>query len=121
MLKYQLAAIALKAFSLNSATRKAYRWIGNRVGGKARSQWIKPSYLQRAHENLRFIEQRGAIADGMQLVELGTGWVHWESLFTRMFYDVKITLFDVWDNRQFGGFIHHAQQLRDREIEKVHC
>lgn len=119
MIKYQLAAVALKVFSLNTATRKAYRWLGNRVGGHARSKSIKASYLQRAHENLRFIEDHGAIRDGMQLVELGTGWVHWESLFTRMFYDVKVILFDVWDNRQFGGFIHHAQQLRDRMAAEI--
>ena len=119
MLKYQLAAVALKAFSLNSLTRKAYRQLGNVVGGKARSKAIKASYIQRAHDNLRFVEQHGGIADGMQLVELGTGWVHWESLFTRLFYDVRITLFDVWDNRQFSGFLHYAGQLRQRMAAEV--
>lgn len=119
MIKYQLAAVALKAFSLNSVTRKAYRKLGNVLGGKARSKAIKASYIQRAHENLRFIEERGGIADGMQLLELGTGWVHWESLFTRAFYDVRIILFDVWDNRQFDGFQHYARQLRERMAAEV--
>lgn len=119
MLKYHLAAFALKAFSINSATRSAYRWLGNQIGGRARSKSIKASYLQRAHENLRFIEENGAIADGMQLVELGTGWVHWEALFTRMFYDVRVILFDVWDNRQFTGFMHYAQQLRARMAAEI--
>ncbi len=119
MIKYQLAAVALKAFSLNGATRSTYRWVGNRIGGKSRSQNIKAAYLQRAHENLRFIEERGAIADGMVVLELGTGWVHWEALFTRVFYDVRVILFDVWDNRQFPGFLHYARQLRERMAAEI--
>jgi len=119
MLKYNLAAIALKAFSATSTTRKAYRSIGNVLGARRRGNAINPSYLQRAHENLRFIEAHGGIADGMKLVELGTGWVHWESLFTRLFYDVEVILFDVWDNRQFAGFIHYAGQLRQRMAAEI--
>jgi len=49
----------------------------------------------------------------MRVLELGTGWVHWESLFTRMFYEIDATLFDVWDNRQFDGFRTYATALRE--------
>ncbi|RYZ59066.1 MAG: class I SAM-dependent methyltransferase, partial [Proteobacteria bacterium] len=78
------------------------------------SENIEPHYIYRAAGNLAYIEQFGAIADGYRLLELGTGWVHWESLFTRLFYDVRITLFDVWDNRQFPGFLSFAGALRKR-------
>lgn len=114
MLRYTLAATALRFFSINDTTRKAYRTLGNAMGAKRRSGGIEPHYIPRAAQNLAYIESCGAIADGYHLLELGTGWVHWESLFTRLFYDVRITLFDVWDNRQFPGFLRFAAELRRR-------
>lgn len=114
MLRYVLAAAALKAFSLNAATRHAYRQIGNVIGARRRSKILRAGYIERADGNLRFAEKHGAIADGMRVLELGTGWVHWESLFTRLFYDVETVLFDVWDNRQFEGFHNYAAILRER-------
>lgn len=112
MLKYMLAATALKAFSTNDATKAAYRKLGNFAGGLRRSKGIKPGYIERADANLAYIEEHGGIADGMQVLELGTGWVHWESLYMRLFYDVRTVLFDVWDNRQFNGFQFYAAELR---------
>lgn len=114
MLKYRLAAAGLKLFSANGATKTAYRKLGNAVGGRKRRRSINPAYLQRADGNLRHIEAHGGVRDGLRLLELGTGWVHWEALFTRLFYDVRVVLFDVWDNRQFPGFQHYASELRHR-------
>lgn len=114
VLKYRLAATALKIFSVNSFTRKTYRSLGNALGGRKRGSSVQSHYFKRADGNLKAIESCGAIADGMQLMELGTGWVHWEAMFTRLFYDVQIKLFDVWDNRQFAGFLHYATELRRR-------
>lgn len=114
MLRYYLAAAGLKAFSANSATKRMYRKVGNHLGARRRSTEIRAGYIKRAEANLRFIESHGGIADGMHVLELGTGWVHWESLFTRAFYDVKCTLFDVWDNRQFAGFQNYALHLIQR-------
>ena len=119
MLKYNVAAIGLKLFSTNDMTRKAYRSIGNQLGARRRGKAVQSHYFKRADDNLRRIEAVGGIADGMQLVELGTGWMHWEALFTRLFYDVKVILFDVWDNRQFPGFLHYAGQLRARLSTEV--
>jgi SAM-dependent methyltransferase len=112
MLTYRAAALALKAFSLNETTKTVYRKIGNLVGGKRRAGRVRSHYLSRADQNLAFIEQHGGIRDGMRVLELGTGWVHWEALFLRAFYEVEATLFDVWDNRQFGGFLTHVNALR---------
>ncbi len=114
MLKYRLAATALKIFSVNDLTRKTYRSLGNVLGGRRRGSSVQSHYFKRADSNLRAIENCGAIADGMQVMELGTGWVHWEAMFTRLFYDVRVKLFDVWDNRQFPGFLHYAGELRRR-------
>jgi SAM-dependent methyltransferase len=112
MLRYIAAAQALRFFSLNSVTRALYRRLGNVLGGRSRASKVDPIYIMRASENLKFAESVGAIRDGMRVMELGTGWVHWEALFTRLFYDLEIYLFDVWDNRQFAGFIHFARHLR---------
>lgn len=113
MLRYLAAATALRLFSVNQTTRRGYRALGNFVGEQGRKTAVKGHYVQRAQENLEFVESLEAIADGMVVMELGTGWVHWEALFTRAFYEVELLLFDVWDNRQFDGFIRYAGHLRD--------
>ena len=112
MLRYRLAALALKTFSAAPGGKRAYRALGNVLGNRRRRGPVPPRYIARAEANLRALEDRHAITDGMMLLELGTGWVHWEALYTRLFHDVRIALFDVWDNRQFGGFLHHAAGLR---------
>jgi len=119
MLKYVAAAQALRAFSATDGTRRLYRSLANRVGGKNRGAAMRPGYITRAERNLRVSEDCGTIHDGMHAVELGTGWVHWEAFYTRLFYDVQFTLFDVWDNRQFVGFLNYARQLRLRLRDEV--
>ena len=58
--------------------------------------------------------------DGAAVLELGTGWIHWESLIVRLFCrmqgirDVRVTLFDVWDNRALDALKQAA-----RELERV--
>jgi len=114
-----MAAQALRAFSISHGTMAAYRSLGNLVGGKSRSKAIEPHYIHRADSNLKYVESVGAIRDGMTALELGTGWVHWEALFTRLFYDVRFYLFDVWDNRQFAGLQQYAGHLKNRLYEDV--
>ncbi|MCG8571767.1 MAG: methyltransferase domain-containing protein [Spirochaetes bacterium] len=48
------------------------------------------------------------LKDGDSILELGTGWIHWEALKINLFYDVKTVLYDVWDNRQFDAFKHYC-------------
>lgn len=119
MLRYYLAATALRIASLNATTRSAYRLFANQVGGRQRRRAVRSGYINRAQENLAFVEAQGGIRDGMRVLEIGTGWVHWEALFTRLFYDVELVLFDVWDNRQFDGFINYSRQLRTRLAAEV--
>ncbi|OSI72448.1 hypothetical protein BSZ22_08215 [Bradyrhizobium canariense] len=119
MLRYVLAAQALKAFSLNSATKRLYRTLGNRLGGRARGKGLPAHYLSRADRNLAQLERVGAIRDGLRIMEIGTGWVHWEALFVRCFYEVDVVLMDVWDNRQFGGFKAYAAELCRRLDETL--
>lgn len=120
MLRYLTAAGALKLFSVNGLTKQAYRYLGNTVGAKRRRQAGLPSvYVERARNVVDQARKHGIIRPGDRLLELGTGWLHWEATVLRLFYDVEVSLFDVWDNRQFGVFRRYFADLAtvvDREI-----
>ena len=68
-------------------------------------------YPQRIERMLRIARIYGSPKDGDRLIELGTGWLHWEAITTRLFFDVRCTLFDVWDNRQIDGLKNYLGQL----------
>lgn len=114
MLKYAAVAAASKAFSVNTTTRRAYRVLGNRVLERMRVEsGIPQPYLDRAARLLATCERLGALAPGDRVLELGTGWVHWEATILRLFYDVEVTLYDVVDNRLLGAHRAWLGQLRD--------
>ncbi len=131
MVRYMIAAGALKLFSANSQTKKLYRYMGNTVGAKRRATAGLPQvYIDRAQEIISQARKHNAIKSGDRLLELGTGWLHWESTILRLFYDVEVHLFDVWDNRQFPAFQQYFREFSsvvDRSIpmtngekERVH-
>ncbi len=131
MIRYILAAGALKFFSANSYTKKLYRYLGNTVGAKRRATAGLPApYIDRAREIITQVRQYDAVKPGNRLLELGTGWLHWESTILRLFYDVEVVLFDVWDNRQFPAFLRYFQEfskivddiipMRSHERQRVH-
>src|SRR5215469_6747854 len=101
MLKYNLTALALKAFSCSKPTRSFYRYLGNQLGAKKRAgKQMPPYYFERAERNVAWCLKYAPLHGDDVLVELGTGWVHWEALTLRLFFDFKGVLYDVWDNRQ---------------------
>ncbi len=120
MLKYVMVASALKVFSITPQTRRAYRKLGNTLGQKMRVQnGLNPMYLERARKILELCEKYHIIQPGDRLLEIGTGWLHRESTVLRLFYDVEITLFDVWDNRQLAAYQHYFrqfEQVMDKEL-----
>jgi len=92
--------------------RSVYRSLGNHVGNKRRSSGEMPSYYpDRIKRMLRLQTEHHIIKDGDRILELGTGWLHWEALTLRLFYDIEAVLFDVWDNRQLGGVKNYIRQL----------
>ena len=112
---------ALKLFSANNLTKKLYRRLGNTAGAKRRVQAGLPRvYVERASDIIAKVRKYDIIKPGDKLLELGTGWLHWESTVLRLFYDVEVSLFDVWDNRQFSVFQRYFAEFAtiiDREIE----
>lgn len=108
MLKYVAAAAALKTLSLSSSF---YRALGNTVGARRRiNTGLRQQYLDRA-KNVFALARQYKLKDGDRLLELGTGWVHWESLIYRLYCDVETVLFDVWDNRQLEPLKRYCAQL----------
>lgn len=113
MVRYILAALALKAFSTNNATRTIYRRIGNTLGERRRTNANIDSYLRRGKLFLDLCTRYDAVIDGDKLLEIGTGWFHWYSIYLRLFCDVSITMFDILDNRQFGAMKTCFSKLKE--------
>jgi SAM-dependent methyltransferase len=112
MVKYVTTAVALKCFSSSPLMRNLYRKLGNAVGNKRRSSEAMPGYYaDRVKRMLRLQKQHNIVSNGDRILELGTGWLHWEALTLRLFYDIEAVLFDVWDNRQLGGLKNYVRQL----------
>lgn len=113
MLRYVAAAAALKFASLPPAT-PVYRKVANQVGARRRVRSrLDPAgaYLVRARRVLDICNEHGLIRDGARILEIGTGWVHWEATVLRLFYDVHATLVDVWDNRQLSAYKAYLRQF----------
>src|SRR5438309_11896879 len=112
MVKYITTAIALRCFSSGPLMRRVYRRLGNTVGNKRRSSGAMPYYyVERVKRMLRLQKQHNIVREGDRIIELGTGWMHWEAITLRLFYDIEAVVFDVWDNRQLGALKNYVRQL----------
>ena len=115
MIKYHAAALALKGFSCCEPARKLYRGLGNRLGGQNRAIHAMPAYYyDRAERNIRWCLKYAPLQATDTVLELGTGWVHWEALTLRLFFDFQAVLYDVWDNRQLSALKSFVRQLGNR-------
>lgn len=105
MIKYMAAAVVLKMFSMNSFTRSCYRSIGNRLGQEKRRQRNIDKYIERGDLLVELAKKYGFCRDGVKLVELGTGWMHWFGIYLSLHIDgdSSLELYDVWDNRQLDA------------------
>lgn len=114
MIKYAFATAALKGFSISPGTRTAYRHFGNFVETARRRQRDVPDYyIDEAIRISQLTKAYELISDGDRVFELGTGFVHWESIVAKLFADVRLTMFDVVDNRLWGVFPKYLTALRD--------
>jgi SAM-dependent methyltransferase len=112
MIKYYLTASILKGFSATPQTRAVYRWLGNAVGARRRASATMPGhYTQGVRSMLELTAKHGVFKDGYRILEVGTGWMHWEALTISLFYDIQAVLFDVWDNRQLIALKNYLAQF----------
>jgi predicted SAM-dependent methyltransferase len=112
MLRYLMTAGALKVFSATPQTKSLYRYLGNRYGARRRvNAGLPKHYIHRPRYLIERVRTHHAIQPGDRLLELGTGWMPWESTILRLLYDVEITLFDTWDNRQFSAMHQYFKEF----------
>ena len=120
MVRYLLAAMFLKFFSISPQTKHLYRNLGNTYGKRIRLRVGLPAYkINRAKQLLHLCKRYKALQDGSLILEIGTGWAHWDSMVLRLFYDLRACLFDVWDNRQFEAiklYVKQFNQIVDQEL-----
>src|SRR3974377_1863310 len=120
MIRYLGTAATLKFFSISPQTKWVYRQLGNTLGQRMRmAHGLERWRLPVAKEILEVIERHHAVQSGDRLLEIGTGWVHWEATIIRLFYDVEITLFDMWDNRQLEAYKRYFrlfEEVMDKEL-----
>ena len=113
MLQYHGVALALKAFSFNDTTRAAYRSIGNGLNSLKKQQGIADKYYFRTPKFLELLRRHDICQPGMNALEIGTGYVHWEAMMLRNEVPCDVTLYDVWDNRTYARFQSYVRQLTD--------
>ena len=119
MIKYHLTALALKGFSCCEPARNPYRGLGNCLGARKRANGKVPSYyFERVKRNVAMCLKYGPLRADDLVLELGTGWVHWEALTLRLFFDFQAVLYDVWDNRQLSALKSFVRQLEERFDQK---
>jgi SAM-dependent methyltransferase len=119
--KYTAVAGVARAFSLTRQTRRSYRVLGNVYEGRKRVREGLPArYIERANMLLELCDRHDVLRPGDRVLELGTGWMHWEGMVLRLFHDVEVTLFDVVDNRlwaAFQAYFHEFDQAIDEKVE----
>ena len=116
MIRYLAAATALKMFSLNRLTRSGYRRLGNVLGQNKRRHQSIDTYVKRGDRLVELVRKYSVLKDGSALVELGTGWIHWYSLYLALHTggEPGLELFDVWDNRQLDALKSAFGKLASR-------
>lgn len=68
-------------------------------------------YLERIRWKVRLCQKYNILQDGDLVLELGTGWVHWEALTLSLFWNVRAVLYDVCDNRGFSALQSFLRQV----------
>lgn len=119
IMRYRLAAALLNAFSTNDLSKSAYRFLGNAKNNLGGSTSHTPdAYIDRAKGFLELLRRHNVLHDGMECLEVGTGWIHWESMLVRNEIDGQTLLYDVWDNRSVKRFSKFAASLADPLIRQ---
>lgn len=105
VIRYMIAAASLKALSATAPTRGFYRRvIGNVFGARSRGAAApSPAYINRSRLLIQLCRKYRALGESSAALEVGTGWIHFFSIALRSIFDVRITMVDAWDNRQFSA------------------
>jgi SAM-dependent methyltransferase len=120
MVRYVTVAMAARFFSLSPATRRSYRALGNAVLRRQRGREGLPRrYVERARYLLETCRRHGILHEGDRILEIGTGWMHWESTILAVFYGVRPVHFDVVDNRLWDVYQLYLRELAGAIDERL--
>lgn len=109
---YVSLPLTYKILSSTPPTRKFYRTLSNSLGDKLKSkQGLDTFRVDQGRKITSLLKRFADIKPGDSALELGTGWLHWYANFVRVFHDINIDLFDVWDNRQFNTMKQYLSEL----------
>jgi SAM-dependent methyltransferase len=113
MLRYVGAAAVANVFSMTPATLRSYRKLANEVETRRRIRTGLPEpYVERVSSLFAIEDHYLRIEPGDAVLEIGTGWVHWESLILTLITNAEFTMTDVVDSRLFPVFKLYAAALR---------
>lgn len=115
MFKYYTKAVVFKLFSINKLTISFYRKLGNLIAPIIKIRLNMSSWKNTKNRGdllINLIEKYDCIKEKDNVFEMGTGWFHFYSIYIRIFYDVSITMFDIWDNRQWSVFKSNFKRLK---------
>jgi hypothetical protein len=118
MARYYLKVVLYRLISASVITRRLYRALGNRVRRGRVSEASHRSYLERGLWLVETIAAHASDTAPRRMLDVGTGWSHFYSLFLALFHDASFTMFDVTDNRSLKELRVRARWLRDH-IEEV--
>ena len=68
-------------------------------------------WIERGSLITSFVERYVDLQPGSEVLEIGTGYVHWSALILKLMADINATLFDVVDNRFLDVFEMYAAEL----------
>ncbi|MBN1814987.1 MAG: class I SAM-dependent methyltransferase [Anaerolineae bacterium] len=84
-------------------------------------KWLPAFYVDRARFLLETVGRYTIVQNGDRVLEMGTGWAHWESTILRLFYEVDATLFDIWDGRWLGLFKRYCAEFAEVMDEEINA
>jgi SAM-dependent methyltransferase len=111
--KYSIIALILKIFSSTEFLRSFYRFLGNNFG--SRHVKVSPIEIKRGNWLVQIIIEMGLSSNNeLEILEVGTGWTHYYSIYLRLFLNAKMTLFDIQDNRNITAFYKRCINLLEK-------
>lgn len=109
---YFSKALIFKLFSINNFTSTAYRKLCNFIAPVTKRNLNIDTWKERGDLLIDIISKYNCLKENDKVFETGTGWFHFYSIYTRIFFNVSITMFDIWDNRQWKVFKSNFKKLK---------
>lgn len=118
--KYYSKGFIFKLLSMSDITVFFYRQLANFLAPVLKRNLDISTWKHRGDLLIHLIEKYDCLKKDDKVFETGTGWFHFYSIYIRIFHKVSVTMFDIWDNRQWSVFKSNFKRLEffDYDTEK---